>query len=71
MFGVGVCVWIAWNYKDCCGIDPTRRRRNNDPNGGNQTMEMPTSSGPSPSNVAPPLEDKDLPPTYESLFPER
>jgi hypothetical protein len=68
MFGVGACVWLAWNYKDCIGIDPTRRRQNTEQN---QNIEMPTNSGPSESSPAPPLEAKDLPPTYESLFPER
>ncbi|XP_030381861.1 uncharacterized protein LOC115629519 [Scaptodrosophila lebanonensis] len=87
MLGVGFCIWICWKYWNCITVQQhaheasaarfnQRRTRSAVP-----TIELP--SAPSydgvmahdlaqiPQDQQQPPTPKDLPPSYESLFPER
>ncbi|EDW77227.1 uncharacterized protein Dwil_GK22255 [Drosophila willistoni] len=83
MLGVGFCVWVCWKYWNCITVQQRaheasaarfnqRRARSDVP-----TIELPTApsyddvgvvtSEPEQQSTTP----KDLPPSYESLFPDR
>ncbi|KAH8285000.1 hypothetical protein KR054_003777 [Drosophila jambulina] len=87
MLGVGFCVWICWKYWNCITVQQRaheasaarfnqRRARSDVP-----TIELPTAAqyddgmlhehDPQQQQQQQPATPKDLPPSYESLFPDR
>ncbi|BFG03728.1 uncharacterized protein DMAD_02914 [Drosophila madeirensis] len=84
MLGVGFCVWICWKYWNCITVQQRaheasaarfnqHRVRSDVP-----TIELPTApeyadveSREQDAQQQPPMTPKDMPPSYESLFPDR
>lgn len=77
LVGVGSCLWLCWNIKDCFIAEVTQsatahggNRRENSRSNRTNDLEMPSGSSNNEPN-APPIDEKeDKPPSYDSLFPK-
>lgn len=75
MLGVGFCVWICWKYWNCITV----QQRAHEESAANRrtqldvtAFEIPTApNSDAISHEHQPQTPKDLPPSYESLFPDR
>lgn len=76
LVGVGSCLWLCWNIKDCFIAEVTQSatangsRRANSRTTRTNDVEMPSGSSQNDPTV-PPIDGKeDKPPSYDSLFPK-
>ncbi|XP_055837668.1 uncharacterized protein LOC129906060 [Episyrphus balteatus] len=79
MTGVGFCIWVCWKYWNCITLQQQQAHEDSQ---SNHPRDVPTIELPQtpfegfitpvedPDHPLPPT-PKDLPPSYESLFPDR
>ncbi|XP_055919653.1 uncharacterized protein LOC129951493 [Eupeodes corollae] len=79
MTGVGFCIWVCWKYWNCITLQQQQAHEDAQSNHPRDvpTIELPQTpnegfitSVEDPDHPLPPT-PKDLPPSYESLFPDR